>query len=910
MKKQTILILLVLFAGSLAYAQSVVIRGKVTNENFAPLSKASVKIKDGKEGAITDSAGNFRLAVASLPVTLEFSDAESDPKEMLITNAGEVEVVLQQRNKELGEVVIGVPGDSRITGKLINSSVSIEVISKKDFNNSPGAPYDIPVLKKGVDVTISSMTYRTYSTRGFNGSGSSRVNQLMDGMDNQAPALNFWVGNFIGLTDLDMESIEILPGASSALYGPGGMNGTIIVNSKSPFKYPGLSLQVKNGITDISKQQRDKSGMLYDYSIRWAKNFHDKFAVKFGAQYLQANDWLANDTSNYLRSGSNGKVISGTRGTDPNYDGVNVYGDETKVDIRAFMNSSPQLQTIFARYLTDPQYVSRTGYNEIDVIDPKTKNIKLNGAFHYKINSNLEAILAGHWATGNTVYTGSNRYALKDIKIGQYKVELKNKNWFLRGYTTQENAGEAYSATITSQFFNEAWKKSYDPANMNGSWYPQYFGAFATGGAQIFQTVLASGGTISQAQDAVFAAASQLHAGGRGFADRDRPVAGSDQFKQLFDSVRNVPIPKGGLFLDKSQLWMGEGQYSFGDKIKFVDLIVGSNYKKYILDSKGTIFYQPEGPIKINEWGAYAQVTKKLLDDKLELSASGRYDKNENFDGKLTPRFTALIKASKDHNFRLSYQTAYKFPTTQQQWINLNVSDATLLGGLPWIQDVLEPEKYPTYVYPDMTQWTYKKLKPESMRSFEIGYKSVISKKLLIDAYTYFGNYENFLGRIVLVQPTRQAQPWSIVVNSDTKVNTWGAGIGFDYKMAKNFFTFFNAYTDNLTNVPSGFEAGFNTPKYRCNAGFGNSGLGKKQRIGFNVNLRWQDEFYWEGGGFADGTVKAYTTLDAQVNYKLPKIKSMIKVGGTNITNKYYQTSFGNPYIGGMYYVSFAYNIL
>ena len=160
------------------------------------------------------------------------------------------------------------------------------------------------------------------------------------------------------------------------------------------------------------------------------------------------------------------------------------------------------------------------------------------------------------------------------------------------------------------------------------------------------------------------------------------------------------------------------------------------------------------------------------------------------------------------------------------------------------------------------------------------------------------------------MQPSRPVKPWSVVVNSGTEVKTWGAGISLDYKMAKNYFTFFNTYTDNLTNVPAGFEASFNTPKYRINAGLGNSGLGKKERIGFNVNFRWQDSFYWEGGGFANGDVNAYTTLDAQVNYKLPKIKSMIKLGGTNITNKYYQTSFGNPYIGGMYYVSFAYNIL
>jgi len=237
-----------------------------------------------------------------------------------------------------------------------------------------------------------------------------------------------------------------------------------------------------------------------------------------------------------------------------------------------------------------------------------------------------------------------------------------------------------------------------------------------------------------------------------------------------------------------------------------------------------------------------------------------------------------------------------------------------LLGGMPWVSDYMNTKERPTYVYnppAPPVPYTYKELNPESMKSFEAGYKGFINKKLLIDMYAYFGKYTNFLGRIVLVQPTvPNAKPFSIVTNSETEVNTWGAGIGFDYKMAKNFFSFFNAYTDNLTDVPSGFQAGFSTPKYRLNAGFGNSGFGKKQNLGFNVNLRWQDDFYWESGGLADGTVKAYTTLDAQVNYKLPKIRSMIKLGGTNITNKFYQTGFGNPYIGGMYYISFGYNIL
>jgi outer membrane receptor protein involved in Fe transport len=126
--------------------------------------------------------------------------------------------------------------------------------------------------------------------------------------------------------------------------------------------------------------------------------------------------------------------------------------------------------------------------------------------------------------------------------------------------------------------------------------------------------------------------------------------------------------------------------------------------------------------------------------------------------------------------------------------------------------------------------------------------------------------------------------------------------------MAKNYSMFFNAYSDVITDVPAGFKSYFNTPKYRFNAGFANAGLGKKERIGFNVMMRWQDSFNWEGE-LANGPLKSFTTIDAQVSYKIPKMKSVIRVGGTNITNKYYQNAYGNPKIGGMYYASFLYNL-
>jgi outer membrane receptor protein involved in Fe transport len=195
------------------------------------------------------------------------------------------------------------------------------------------------------------------------------------------------------------------------------------------------------------------------------------------------------------------------------------------------------------------------------------------------------------------------------------------------------------------------------------------------------------------------------------------------------------------------------------------------------------------------------------------------------------------------------------------------------------------------------------------MRSFEIGYKSLINKKLLIDAYAYFGSYKDFIGRIGLYQPST-GEAYSITVNSSTKVKTYGYGFGIDYRIGKknNTSLFFNIYSDVITDVPSGFKSYFNTPKYRMNAGFGNSGLGKDERISFNAMMRWQDAFQWEGE-LANGPLQAFTTVDAQVSYKFPKIKSTFRLGGTNILNHYYKNAYGNPQIGGLYYLSYIYNL-
>ena len=893
-----------------ATAQNVIIGGNVKNSSTQENTSAvSVTIKGSSDGTFTDDKGNFSITTKALPVTLIFSSIGFELQEVNVTSANQKLAVLLAPASSLGQEI--VVSASRVPERIMESPVSIERVSAASIRNSPVANfYDVVTSLKGVDVTTSSLTFKTPTTRGFNSSGNTRFNQLVDGMDNQAPGLNFSVGAIIGLSELDVDNLELLSGASSALYGPGGMNGTLLMTSKNPFKYQGLSFLVKEGIMHTDKRQRDVSPY-HNWNLRWGKKVSDKFAFKVNVELIQAKDWQGIDYRNYNRAATGGSVKAGDRASDPNYDGINVYGDETTTDIRtAVLNTIGASAAPFLKNFIDTLNggrainVSRTGYTEQQVTDPNTINYKMAGSLHYKITKNTEAVLAGFWGTGNTVYTGSERYSLKDFKMGQYKVELNNKNWTLRAYTTQENAGQSYNTTVATRLFNESWKAS----GGSTGWFSQYS-----------QTYL--GARLNGLQDAA------AHALARSTADIGRPDFNSAQFRKSYDSIRKKPISQGGaLLLDKSDLYSIDGSYNLTHLTsEFADIIVGANYRKFVLNSEGTLFAdKPDSTIGIAEYGAFLQATRKIF-DRLKVTVSGRYDKNENFEGRFTPRATALFKVAENNNIRLSYQTAYRFPSTQQQWIDLAVgSNVRLLGGNKFFTTKYNMVNNPVYDFESLRAgktvlYTPTDLKPESISSFEAGYKGLLMDgKLLVDAYGYWGQYQDFIGRKVVVQSlaaapisladTSNGYRYSLPVNSSAKVKTYGYGISLDLRLPLNFSVGVNAASDKLTDVPDNFVAYFNAPEYKVNAYVGNSGFGPAKRLGFNVMYRWQQALLYQGD-FATGNLPDVHTVDAQVSLKLPKTKSILKLGANNLLNQYYYNAVGNSQVGGLYYISFGYNL-
>ena len=687
------------------------------------------------------------------------------------------------------------------------------------------------------------------------------------------------------------------------------MNGTLLLTSKNPFKYQGLSILAKEGVMNVDGKNQDPSSY-HNFNLRYAKKISEKFAFKFNAEYLQAQDWLAVDNRNYARAATGGHPIAGTRASDPNYDGINVYGDETTIDIRSNVLNAIGSQAPFLQNFIDTLNsgrainVSRTGYTEKEIVNPTTINFKLGGSLHYKISPKTEAIIAGYWGTGNTTYTGSERYSLQDFSMGQYKIEFNNKDWTLRAFTTQENSGNSYNTTVATRLLNESWK----PSGGSSGWYAQYS-----------QTYL--GARLNGFSDA------DAQAAARAFADNGRLLSGSATFKNAFDSIRSLTLAEGGAKLvDHSAVYNVDGNYNLSKYTsKIADIIVGGSLKMYNINSDGNLFAdKPDSAIRTNEFGGYVQATRKLT-DKFKIALSGRYDKNQNFKGRFTPRATATYKLAEYNHIRLSYQTAYRFPSNQQQWIDLGIgSNVRLIGGNSYFADHYNMYNNPIYDFEGLragqsVKITPVEIKPESISSYEVGYKGLLmGGKLLIDVYGYWGQYQNFIGRKVVVQSltntaitladTANGFRYSIPVNSTDKVKTYGFGASFDYRLPKNYAVGINVASDQLTDVPENFVAYFNAPKYKANVYLANSGFGPGKRLGFNLSYRWQQALYFEGD-FANGNIPDVHNVDGQFSYKLPKTKSIIKLGANNLFNQYYYNGVGNAQVGGLYYVSFGYNI-
>ncbi|MFN8344464.1 MAG: TonB-dependent receptor [Spirosomataceae bacterium] len=951
--------------------------GTITDASLGGgLVGVSVQVKGKVIGTISDTKGHFSLTTNTpVPFTLVVSSVGYETQEVPIQgDVSNLKIAMKEQVLLGQEVVVSA---SRIEQSVLQSPVTVEKMDIRTIRETPSANfYDALRNLKGIDISTQSLTFSNPNMRGFSGNGNTRIVQMTDGMDNQAPGLNFSVGNIVGISELDLESVEVLPGAASALYGPNAINGILLMTSKSPFLYQGLSAYAKTGVMSADNRTQ-KTTPFYDFALRYAKAFNNRFAFKVNFGMLNAEDWQANDNRDQSFRGTT--PATGTR-SNPGFDGVNIFGDENSsgaglaglrgafqtvlgVPLAQLPPSLAQLvgginqftaatgipiTQLMNDVLLPNAAVSRTGYHELDLVNYNTRSLKLNGSLHYRINDRIEAILQANWGRGSTVYTSSDRYQLKNFTIGQYKAEIKGSNFFVRGYTTQENSGDTYAAGILATYVNEAWKPSAPTVagipGLASAWYPQYALTYAGGAFQTFvpafQAAIQAGQTPQAAYAAALAtvngAAGALHNAAQTTADAGRLLPGTAAFDQAVEAVKAKAIPNGAKFLDKTNLYHLEGMYNFNQILdpKVAEIIVGANYRMYDLNSEGTLFLKKSdgSEYDIKEYGAYGQISKNIV-DKLKLTGSVRYDKNENFKGQWSPRLSAVYSVNPTNNIRVSYQTGFRIPSVQNQYINLNTPVSLLIGGLPALWDFYKLREIEPVNILTGQKYTFPEFQPERVLTYEAGYKGLITKRLLLDVYYYNSILKNFKGGVLLSAAPTIPQVISMSTNYTGNVKTQGFGIGIDYLLPKNFALGANLSNNtlnaggvklfssekNVNVLDDGTEVGFNTPKYRYNVSIGNRNLGGSG-WGFNVVWRGQQEFCWadlllpvlarNAQNNTQIIIPAFSTLDAQISKKIVGLKSILKIGGTNIRGKQYTTGWGNPQVGAMYYVSLTFDEL
>jgi outer membrane cobalamin receptor len=927
MIKKIIFFAFVMF-GSMAMVAQTTITGTVKDAATGEtLLGVNIKVTGKAVGTTTDFDGKFSLTVnQEPPFTLEISILGFQTAKVEITQKKQdITVELKENATALDEVVVSA---SRTPERILESPVTVERLDARAIKNSTSASfYDGLENLKGVDINTNSLTFKSVNTRGFATFANTRFMQLVDGMDNSSPALNFAIGNLLGMSELDVATVEILPGASSALYGANAFNGIMFMTSRSPFDDQGISFSHKRGLT-IQDAAGDNE--FFEYNLRMAHAFSEYIAVKANLTFLDGTEWFATDDRN---TNAFGDYIAGNRQTDINYNGLNVYGDEVSTNINGVAQALVGLGILpaGAEALVPSVDVSRTGYDERDLMTYNARSVKFSAAAHYRPfgDDRLELIWNSKIGRGNTIYQGLNRYNISNFFLEQHKLEVRGKNFFVRGYLTSEDAGDSYDTRFAAININRRWKD-------DSTWFGEYVGAFVQG---------TLGGLLPE----------QAHALGRQVADTGRFLPGSEEFRSALNAVSQDPdLATGARFQDNTKLYHVDVNYNFRDLIDWAEFQIGGSFRQYSLNSNGTIFTDFDGPINYDEYGIYTQMQKSFLEeDRLKLTASIRWDGAQNFDSNYSPRISLAYAAgeNKEHNFRASWQTGFRYPTTQDQYIGLNAGSAILVGSAPdnldrYTVDVLDNNLQTVTLtgrqayenaYTATTARAFELgaipeaglqlvntplVSPEKVTAFELGYRGILDvedRKVTVDLSAYYNSYEDFISNRAVAVVHDQMDPvnsiatgdytiFSTYTNSAADISSYGAAIAINTKIFNDINIGFN-YTyakfefDQSTDPD--FEASFNTPEHKVKLQIGKQNLFKN--FGFNVNLRWQDEYLWEST-FHDAVIDARTILDAQINYTVPEWKSVFKVGGSNLTGQEYFSAPGVGAIGTQVYVSWSIN--
>ncbi len=906
------------------------VKGKIVDETKKDaLIGVNVTIKGTTEGAITDEKGEFTITTEQpFPLNLIVSLVGYASKEIKVTDSLTIGVKLREESNLIKEVVVSA---SRVSEKILQSPVSIEKLDNVAIRQT-AAPSFFDALEniKGVQMTTLSLGFKVPNTRGFTNTTNSRFLQLVDGADTQSPGIGAPIANAVGPSELDVQSVELIPGAASAIYGMNAINGVSYISTKDPFLHKGISIYQKVGLNHI-KDANSAIKPLTETALRIANTVKDRFAYKINVSYFKAYDWIADDKTD-LNATSNERL--GLTGEDnPGKDPINSYGNE-----------STNRKDIVLRGKT--YQIARTGYYEKDFIDYNVQNLKGDVLLAYKFKNDDVLSYTYRVGTADNVYQRGNRIKLDGILLQQHKLEWTGKHHFFRTYLTTENTGDSYNARPMAENLERNFKS-------DTKWYSDFSNRF-----NALTTNSSTGDSILNALELA-----------RSFADSGRYAPYSELLNEKLKALAQINNWDRGAGLKLvTKLFQVEGQYDFSHLVKYFDLLAGVEFRDQNVTPDGNSFINPIGINKDGSFdsaklfknfnyykvGGFFQATKTVWKDRIKFVAALRVDKVQYFKPAVNPRLAVVISPTPKHNFRISWQNGFRFPTLFEGFSFVDNGGVKRLGGLEVlagdlnivensylrntvrtfnnaVKDSTNTGRFNEVQAIEANKGLLVKspfgyIKPERINSLEIGYKGLFYKdRIFVDVDYYFNIYHNFIGQVEVTRINKGVigvddstvyyarSAGSFGKNTNFRLWTNSAAVvqnhGISAAVSYNFwrtFTFSANYSwaklKGIKNTDILIPA-FNTPEHTVNLSL--SAKEAFKNFGFNITWRWQSKFYWDSQ-LAAGYVPSFNTLDAQVNYRVPKAYSTFKVGGTNLLNKYYTQYIGGPAIGALLYFSWT----
>jgi iron complex outermembrane receptor protein len=793
------------------------------------------------------------------------------------------------------EVVISA---SRFEQQLFQSPVTINVISSKSIQSAASGDFfeslgNLPQI----DIVNNSLNFKVFNTRGFNTTVGYRVVQMVDGADNLSSGINFSPGNFLSIPDIDMAKTEIISGPASALYGPNALQGVVSILSKSPYDYEGLDVKVAGGNRAYFSGQ-------FRYAQVVGKN--RKFAYKISGEYNRAKDWVAKDEK------ANVYITRPSAPQNLNQQ-ITQLANDTTID--------PFLKQQFSNFLSYADSNNNVmpgtksfllkGYREGELFDSVSENIKLSASLHYKVKDKTEIIASYRGVRASGTFQGNQRVYFNNQMYHQPKIEIRNRNFLVRTYATFENLGDSYSFNILGANLALAGLNDFKTSYL--SEYVNFIEQQSNGYTNSVDSATISNANIRALE---LAKSSWLQ-------------PGTEKFDAAFDRIIAEPAkPQGARFVNESKMFHTDAQYNFSIKNK-IDFNVGASYRYNIPRTLGSVLSDtllPNGQyanISYYETGGFFQFNKGILSDIIKFSGSVRVDKSNNFEVQVSPRGSISFNL-KNHNIRLLAQSAFRNPTQNEQFFLLNTGSVVVLGNITGYTNLYTLSSVSAFATTGdeslLKTISIPKIKPENVKSFEIGYRAVLLNKLYLDFNGYFNIFSNFIGRINTAQPksgnvedstgvadilSGNFSRYSIMANSNANVNSYGASASINYYITNklNVYTNYTFANIDSSRITDDLIPGFNTPKHKINIGIEGRSIWKG--LGFSSNFRWVDNYFWQSP-FATGPVPSFHTLDLQINYALKKAHSIVRIGASNLYNNEHIEAFGAAQIGAFYYASWT----